>query len=456
VPKAKTTKLMLTVAAIRKLKPDTDRREIRDLGAIGHYLTIEPTGAKSFAMRFRRPSGKSARQVLGPVDFSTREPEGQPTLEMIGTPLTLAMSRALVAEVHRRRAFGDDVVADVKTAKRRRRSAAGTAAADDFAAALRDYVEKHARANVKHWRKQLRFLGLDYPPDGCGPPTLVPGGLAERWAGRPVRDLRVGDIRPAIDEAQVSGVPGLARRATRATDPMARVLGSYLSAAFGWMYRADRIDAPLSVAKLLPKAGKARERTLNDAEIVAFWNACEVLGAPLTQLLRLLLLTGVRRSELAGLRRGELSVDGTEWVIPSSRTKNKREHKVPLAPLARAILASVPVISGPADFVFTNDGKRAVANWSSIKLRLDAAMALPPTAPRWRIHDLRRSAVTKLADLGVRPDVIELCVNHVSGRSSVAGIYNRSELLPERRAALALWASYVEGLVAGTVVALRR
>jgi hypothetical protein len=96
MPKPKTTKIMLTVSAIRMLRPDKERREVRDTGGQGHYLTIEPTGAKSFAMRFRRPNGRSARLVLGPVDFSTREPEGQPALEMIGTPLTLATSRALV------------------------------------------------------------------------------------------------------------------------------------------------------------------------------------------------------------------------------------------------------------------------------------------------------------------------------------------------------------------------
>jgi integrase len=449
------TKSMLTVAAIQKLKPGTVRREIRDTGGQGHYLTIEPTGAKSFAMRFRRPNGCSGRLVLGPVDFSTREPEGQPTLEIIGTPLTLAMSRALVAEVHRQRAFGRDVITDLKAAKRRRRSAARTAD-DDFAAALRDYVELRARANVKLWRKQLRFLGLAYPADGRGPPVPVPDGLAERWSGRSVRSLRAEDIRDVVNDAQTSGVPGLARRITGASDPMARVFGSYLSAALGWMYRTHRIDTRLSVAGLLPEPSKARERTLNDDEIVRFWNACEALGAPLTQMLRLLLLTGVRRSELSGMRRrAELSADGAVWTVPSSRSKNKREHVVPLPPLAREILASVPVISGSADLVFTK-GRGPVANWSSIKLRLDAAMALPPTAKPWVIHDLRRTFVTKLCERGVRADVVEALVNHVSGlRAGVAGIYNRSTLLPERHEALAMWAAYVQGLVAGTVVALR-
>jgi integrase len=397
-------------------------------------------------MRFRRPNGKSGRLVLGPVDFSAKEPEGQPTLAIVGTPLTLAMSRALVAEVHRQRAFGRDVIVDVKAAKRRRRSAAGTA--DDFAAALRDYVEGHAGGGVKLWRKQLRFLGLAYPADGRGPPTLIPDGLAERWAGRSVRSLGPEDIRAVIKDACERGVPGLARRTKgRATNPMARVFGSYLSAALGWMYRADRIDVPLSVAKLLPEASKARDRTLNDDEIVKFWHAAGTLGAPLTQMLRLLLLTGVRRSELAGLRRGELSADGAVWTVPGIRVKNTREHVVPLPPLARRILASVPAIEGSSGLVFTNDGKRPIGSWSGIKLRLDAVMA--PARP-WVVHDVRRTFVTKLCELGVRTEVVEALVNHVSGtRSGVAGIYNRSILMPERQAALAMWAHHIEDLVAG-------
>jgi integrase len=446
------TKVLLTAPAVAKFKPGKFSREIRDLGAIGHYLTIEPSGAKSFAMRFRRPNGKSGRLVLGPVDLSAREPEDKPILETRGTPLTLAASRALVAEVHRQRTFGRDVITELKAAKHRRRNAAG-AADDSFPAVLREYVEKHARENVKLWRKQLRFLGLAYPADGRGPPTLVPNGLAQRWADRSVRSLAAEDISAVIKDVLERGVPGLARRphgAKGATDPMARLFGSYLSAALGWMRRAQRIDISPSIAELLPKAGKARDRVLEDAEIIAFWNAAEGLGAPLAQLVRLLLLTGVRRSELSGMRRGELSADGAVWTVPGIRSKNTREHVVPLPPLAREILASVPAISGPTGFVFTHDGRRAVANWSSIKSRLDSAMKLPKTARPWVIHDVRRTFVTKLCELGVRTEVVEALVNHVSGaRAGVAGTYNRSVLMPERQAALVRWAAHVEGLVTG-------
>ena len=157
------------------------------------------------------------------------------------------------------------------------------------------------------------------------------------------------------------------------------------------------------------------------------------------------MLTGARLNEIAGLRFEEIGPDGATLAIPGERTKNKRPLALPLAPLAREIIASVPRIDGSA-FVFTTSGRVPIAGWSRIKARIDRVMG---DVPAWRIHDLRRTMVTGLAELGVRPDVIELAVNHVSGtRGGIAGVYNRSELLPERRAALERWAAHIEGLVA--------
>jgi integrase len=457
---------MLTTAAILRLKPGKDRREIRDLGAIGHYLQIEPTGAKSFTMRFRRPDGRPAKLVLGPFDRSGKEPKEAPTIDMIGTPLTLAMSRALAAEVHRQRAAGRDVIADRAAAKNRRRAEIRDAAAHGFDVAVADYIA-HAQSSadngrpkepkVKHWRTAARRLGLHYEPDGTGP-TVIPGSLAERWAGRPVREIDVHAIREIVHEVRDRGVPGLDRHTRGRTEAMGRAMGANLSALFGWLRREGRVDANPCAAVDRPKPAPARDRVLTDAEIVMFWRACEALGEPLCQLLRLLLLTGARRTEVSNMMWSELSDDRATWTIPSSRTKNKRAHVVPLPPLAREILASIRPIANPAGYVFTR-GTRPVGNWTDVKSRLDAAMGEPTPAP-WVIHDLRRTFVTGLADLGIRPDVIELAVNHRSGlRGGIAGVYNKSELLPERRAALERWATHVEGLVSGrpgNVVTLRK
>lgn len=182
-----------------------------------------------------------------------------------------------------------------------------------------------------------------------------------------------------------------------------------------------------------------------------FWAAAGEERAEFAAPLRLLLLTGQRLAEVTGMRRSELSEDLGTWTIPKERTKNKREHVVPLPPMARELISSVAELS--SEFVFSTDGRCPVNLGSRIKGRLDRAMA---TAQKWRIHDLRRTAVTGMVEASVPPHVVELVVNHAGGaRAGVAGTYNRSEMLDERRAALEKWAAKVEGIVSGVVVPIR-
>jgi integrase len=171
----------------------------------------------------------------------------------------------------------------------------------------------------------------------------------------------------------------------------------------------------------------------------SFWRATDSERTPVGAALKILLLTG----EVNEMRREELSDDCATWTIPGSRTKNGREHVVPLPPLARDVLASIP---GKGSYIFSANGRQPVALGSVAKSNIDRAMGVSD----WVLHDLRRTFVTGLAELGVRPDVIELSVNHVSGhRGGIAGVYNKSELLPERRAALERWSSHIEGLLSG-------
>jgi integrase len=182
---------------------------------------------------------------------------------------------------------------------------------------------------------------------------------------------------------------------------------------------------------------------LTDAEIVKFWSAVDAERKEFSGLLKLLLLTGCRLNEVAGMRRAELSDDGATWSIPGERTKNKRPHIVPLAPLAREILATM---AGDGELVFTTTGRSPVSGWSRIKTSLDGAMAIPP----WRLHDLRRTAATGMAEIGIAPHIVEAALNHISGaKAGVAGTYNRAAYAPEKRAALERWASHVQGLVCG-------
>src|ERR1700730_17088261 len=117
----------LTAAGIARYKPSKQRREIRDGAATGLYLILQESGQRSFALRFRKPNGKPAKLTLGPVNVSGFEPATAPSLESLGAPLTLAGARQLAAEIHRQRAMGRDIVADMKATKHSAASRSGKA-----------------------------------------------------------------------------------------------------------------------------------------------------------------------------------------------------------------------------------------------------------------------------------------------------------------------------------------
>ncbi|MFY9835462.1 MAG: site-specific integrase [Xanthobacteraceae bacterium] len=167
--------------------------------------------------------------------------------------------------------------------------------------------------------------------------------------------------------------------------------------------------------------------------------------------MRLLILTGQRREEIGWLEWDEVDLDRRVIALPPERTKNKRLHELPLSTQARAILERQPHRKG-RDHIF-GIGNGGFSGWSDCKVHLDGAIldrrgrrAKP--MPDWRLHDLRRTAATGMAELGVQPHIIEAVLNHVSGhKAGVAGIYNRAKYADEMRSALQCWADHVEALV---------
>ncbi len=223
-----------------------------------------------------------------------------------------------------------------------------------------------------------------------------------------------------------------------------------LSAFYTWAIGEGLAGANPVQGTNKPAAEVSRDRVLSDAELALVWR-CAGPG-DFGAIVRLLVLTAARREEVAAMAWAELRVD--VWTIPGARAKNGRPHELPLPSLALAVLAEAARREG-RDLVF---GARAggFSGWSRAKAELDARMlaALGTKAKLapWRLHDLRRTAATRMADLGVQPHVVEAVLNHVSGfRAGVGGIYNRASYAPEKRGALALWAGHVEGLVKGAV-----
>jgi integrase len=269
------------------------------------------------------------------------------------------------------------------------------------------------------------------------------------WEDRPIADIGERDIIAALDDL-----------AARGAETMANRLLSYLRLLFKFAQSRRIVTSNPAAAMAKPGAERSRDRVLSLDELRMIWEATDDDNL-FSAIVRLLMLTGQRRDEVAGMRWSE--VDGTTWTLPAGRTKNHRPHVVHLSEPALAILearrAEQAAMGMTTPYVFTSAGKAPFSGYSKSKARLDARA---PLGERWRLHDLRRSFVTHCADrLRIAPHVIEVAVNHVSGsRSGVAGTYNKAEYLDERRAALDAWAAYllrhVGELEADNVLALVR
>ncbi len=188
---------------------------------------------------------------------------------------------------------------------------------------------------------------------------------------------------------------------------------------------------------------KPREHTLTDAELATIWNAAAENGYG--RIVKLLMLTAQRRDEIGGLRWDEIDTQAGLISLPAERTKNSRAHDVPLSRMALDTLEAQPRMAGRG-LVF-GEGEGPFSAWSRSKDRFDEKLG--ETVKPWTLHDLRRTAATRMADLGVQPHVIEAVLNHVSGhKGGVAGIYNRSTYAAEKKAALDLWAGHIKIIAA--------
>ena len=416
----------LTAAAIARYKPGPSRREVRDSGS-DLILVIQPTGAMSFTMRFRRPGGRLAKLTLGTVDITGKETDAAPE---IGGHLSLAAARRLAAEVQRARRMGVDVVADRTLARQTKVVTFGDAAID--------FIENYAKQHHRRWQGTARLLGLSVEGDRL---LITKGGLAARWRNRPITNITGRDVADVLREPLDRGAPH-----------MSNAILAALRKMFNWLGERHRLNASPCDRIRRPTLVEARDRVLTDDEIGRVWAASSKVGGPWAAFLRLLALTGQRRDEVAGMRWTELTDGGASWTIPKERTKNKRAHVVPLSPPAREIINGVPRMEG-CPFVFSTNGRSPISGFSKLKVAIDDAAVADgrDPLPAWRFHDLRRTAATGMARLGIALPVIEKVLNHTSGSfAGIVGVYQRHGFADEKRSALDAWATFLTTLVGDT------
>jgi integrase len=328
------------------------------------------------------------------------------------TPETLAPARKTAAKLQARVKLGQDPASD-KVEARRQASETFGPSAEEFLDTLRD------RYRPKSFVEIRRHLLLH---------------------AKPLHQLPVARIT-------LRDVADLTSSVTKRSGAItANRVRSSLSVLFSWLIQNGRVPAN-PVVNAGKNVERSRARVLSPAELKLVWDQVGI-GDQYASIIRLLMLTGARANEVAGLAWSEV-VDG-QIVLPAERVKNKREHVLPLSPAAAKIIEQQPKRDG-RDLIFGNS-TGPFSGWSKCKERLDEriAKANGKPLPDWTVHDLRRSAATHMAEIGIQPHIIEAVLNHVSGHQrGVAGIYNRATYEKDKRDALVRWADWLTATVEG-------
>ncbi len=380
-----------------------------DLKVKGFGVRVTSSGLKVFLYQYRAGS-KVRRQKLG--EF----------------PTTTAAQARRLAETHRGTVHaGADPVADRKAKEtaviRAEASAKIKRAVDAFT--VRKLVEGWQSGHLSSRSVSYRVEAPRRLLHALGPLADLPAKELERSAAVTMLDAFSAS----------SGAIGANR------------VRAYGRACFGWA--VSRGSIAINPFHNVPRLAqeRARERVLSEAELQRVWNACALLEEPWRPIFQILILTGQRRGEVAGMRWSELQLDPAEkatWSLPGSRTKNGHPHDVPLSGPARAIVVEVKRFAG-CPLVLSLGRKTPPSGFGKAKARLDQLITAEgePLAP-WTVHDLRRTVATGLQRLGVRLEVTEAVLNHVSGsRGGIVGVYQRHAWTEEKRVALEAWSRFV-------------
>jgi integrase len=383
---------------IRNLKPGSTRREIPDPGARGLYAIVEPSGYKSFCVRFRF-GGKPRELALGNV--------------------SLSIARKQCADALHEVAQGRDPSLAKREAKQARREEEATTFQSvalkyfKIKAGMRgegDEITFDDKMRTAH-RRLADTQRLIFPVLG----------------NRPIAEIKRSQIVDLLDTIQTENGSVMADR----------TLGT-IRAIMNWhASRADDFRSPIVRGmSRTSNTENARQRILNNQEIQAIWHTSSGMKGSFPALVRFLLLTGARRSEAAGMPWDELH--GTDWLLPASRNKTNLDLVRPLSPAALAVIESQP---HDGNYVFAGPRGNAIVSFSQFKRDLDQASG----TSGWTLHDLRRTARSLLSRAGISADHAERYLGHVIG--GVRGVYDRHEFYNEKKHAYDALAALIERIV---------
>jgi integrase len=401
----------LTAIAIKNLGAKDARYEVPDPACPGLHLVVQPSGAKSWAFRYRF-GGKTRKLTIG----------GAITDKGIEV-ISIGEARDVADEARVSAARKIDPI-EAGRAKQRRAAEEAEAAVNTLRVVAEKYLDLPEQKRLRSLnRRENDFKRLIYPTLG----------------DRRIESIKRSEIADLLDDIAKTKGPVMADRILAA---LRRLLNWYALRSI-----SDDYVSPImrGMARTSTKE-RARKRILSDNELRALWRACDEAGM-FGHYVKFTLLTATRRNEAAHLRRAE--IDGTNWTIPGSRYKTGIDHVIPLSNTVVEVISKVPKMKG-CDFVFTPDGVLPIAGFGSRKEDFDKLMLEQlrkisggdTSLQRWTLHDLRRTARTMMSQAGVSSEHAELCLGHV--KRGVEGTYDRYQYRAEKGQAFAKLAELVE------------
>ena len=408
----------LTNKSVENAKPPSNGRLLIWDSVIGDDTTLPG----SFGLRITERGVKSWVTMYRVDAAENGSGKKQRFMTLGHYPATsLAQARENAREALKAAGRGIDPVDDKKAQQSK------AASIKTVGAAVEAFIERHAKRHNRTWKGVERAFRVYVLP---------------KWATRPLRSITPADVHDILDALIDAGYPYMANR-----------MLAHIRKFFNWCKERHWIDHAPTEAIKPPAKEEARDRVLETDEIRRFWQACGGLGWPFGPAFKLLLTTGQRRDEVARMKWEHVDLAKQLWTLPKQVTKSDRLHQVPLSMMALELITALP---RNGEFVFSTNGKTPISGFSKAKKRLDQLSGLNG----WRLHDLRRTAASGMAEIGIAPHVIEKVLNHSTGQiSGVAAIYNRHAYITEKQDALNAWTSALEaitrtGEVADNVVKL--
>ena len=369
-----------TDAFIKSLKPAATRYDVYDKNLAGFGVRVSKSGTKSWVALSRNMQRKT-RVTLG------RYPQ---------MPLAAARQRAMNALLE---------MADGEFKR--------STNLQLFEHALDDWYEKDQRQNKS-------FIQVKNAMELHVRPSLKDFKLS---------NIEKRDIIRLID-----------RIAIKAPTQANRVL-AFTRRFFNWCVARDLLAVSPANGIAKAKTEISRDRVLSKNELTAVYNATFQMPYPFGPLFRILIFSGQRLNEVAGVKWSEIDLDARKWELPRDRSKNKASHVVHLSD---PVLDELNALAGNAQhaLVFTTTGTTPVSGFSKAKAKLDQISGVS----NWRLHDLRRSLATVATEeLGFEPVVVDRILNHVNGSvKGIAAVYQKGQYLEKRKTVLDVWAEYIQ------------